>query len=78
LQTSTGAPTPVGDHLSHPFHDGQVNVMSGVGAVITLIFFTLVLSTAYVTFMVYFRGVTHFDDLPNVIMVSDKLSKEES
>ena len=67
-------PSPIGD-LSHPFHDGHVNMMSGVGAVITLIFFTLLLSTAYVAYMVYFRGVTHFEDVPNVIMGVEKAAE---
>jgi len=79
LKTSTGpSSSPLGD-LSHPFHDGHVNVVSGVGAVITLIFFALLLATAYVTYMVYFRGVTHFEDLPNVIMENSAavVEKEE-
>jgi hypothetical protein len=60
--------------LQNPFHDGQINVASAVGAVITIVFFTLFISTAYVTYMVYFRGVTNFEDIPNVILVGDKQS----
>ncbi len=60
--------------LQNSFHDGQINVASAVGAVITVVFFTLFISTAYVTYMVYFRGVTHFEDIPNVILVGDKQS----
>ena len=64
--------------LSHPFHDGYVNVASAIGAVITLIFFALVLTTAYVTYMVYFKGVTHFEDISAANLVGDKLNAKNN
>jgi len=64
--------------LSHPFHDGYVNVASAIGAVITLIFFALVLTTAYVTYMVYFKGVTHFEDVSTANLVGDKLNSKNN
>ena len=50
-------------NLSHPFHDGHVNVVSAVGACITVIFFSLILTTAYLVYQVYFKNVTHFEAL---------------
>jgi anionic cell wall polymer biosynthesis LytR-Cps2A-Psr (LCP) family protein len=49
-------------------------VASAIGAVVTLIFFALVLTTAYVTYMVYFKGVTHFEDISTANLVGDKLN----
>ena len=64
--------------FSHPFHDGSVNVASAIGAVITLIFFALVLTTAYVTYMVYFKGVMHFEDISAANLVGDKLNPKNT
>ena len=43
---------------------------------ITLVFFALLFSTAYMTYMVYLRGVTHFEDLPNVIFVGESVKED--
>jgi hypothetical protein len=64
--------------FSHPFHDSYVNVASAIGAVVTLIFFALVLTTAYVTYMVYFKGVTHFEDISTANLVGDKLNAKNA
>ena len=47
---------------------------SAIGAVVTLIFFALVLTTAYVAYMVYFNGVTHFEDISTANLVGDKIN----
>ena len=47
---------------------------SAIGAVVTLIFFALVLTTAYVAYMVYFKGVTHFEDISTANLAGDKLN----
>ncbi len=76
-QATTASAAVVKD-FSHPFHDGSVNVASAIGAVITLIFFALLLTTAYVTYMVYFKGVTHFEDISPANLVGDKLNPKNN
>lgn len=51
---------------------------SASGAVITLIFFALVITTAYVTFMVYFKGITHFDDVSTASLVGEKVNPKNN
>jgi len=53
-------------------------VASAIGAVVTLIFFALVLTTAYVAYMVYFKGVTHFEDISTANLVGDKLNAKNA